>query len=382
MIHYMSIWGENKLGRKLAYSPAGLKKAKYVVDVLSRIDNTKIVSFASGGREWNGFYYWCIQKMNDDIDIEYCSTFGSSSKYLRMIERWFNILQMALYLIKVPKNDIVVFYHERYFRHAIQFLRLFRSTPKIILQVEELYTLAGNHPQSMIDTEIESIKQADAYILVNDVISSVLHLNSNKPSCVSYGSYLTNDYVSRKNSDNKVHVVYAEIFDAIKRGAEMAVNSCQYLPPNYCVHIAGFGKPEDINYITSLIEKIKAISKCEIIYEGCLSGIDYDDLLANCSIGLSTQVSGELKYSDTSFPSKVINYLSYGLTVVSTKIMVLEISKVSDLLSFYSDDTPRAVADAILNCPILDRKQAIRRIVELDSSFEKQLKEIILCLRK
>ena len=89
MIHYMSIWGENKLGRKLAYSPAGLKKAKYVVDVLSRIDNTKIVSFASGGREWNGFYYWCIQKMNDDIDIEYCSTFGSSSKYLRMIERWF-----------------------------------------------------------------------------------------------------------------------------------------------------------------------------------------------------------------------------------------------------------------------------------------------------
>lgn len=148
------------------------------------------------------------------------------------------------------------------------------------------------------------------------------------------------------------------------------------------MHIAGFGKPEDINYITYLIEKIKTISKCEIIYEGCLSGIDYDDLLANCSIGLSTQVSGELKYSDTSFPSKVINYLSYGLTVVSTKIIVLEVSKVSDLLSFYSDDTPRAIADAILNCPILDRKLAIRRIVELDSSFEKQLKEIILCLRK
>lgn len=71
------------------------------------------------------------------------------------------------------------------------------------------------------------------------------------------------------------------------------------------------------------------------------------------------------------------------ITVVSTKIMVLEISKVSDSFNhFYSDDTPRAVADAILNCPILDRKQAIRRIVELDSSFEKQLKEIILCLRK
>lgn len=55
MIHYITIWGENKLGRKLAYSPGGLKKAKYVVDVLSRIDDVKIVSFASGGREWNGF---------------------------------------------------------------------------------------------------------------------------------------------------------------------------------------------------------------------------------------------------------------------------------------------------------------------------------------
>ena len=178
MIHYITIWGENNLGRRLAYSPGGLKKAKYVVDVLSRIDDVKIVSFASGGREWNGFYRKTKDKWRDNIDVEFCYTFGSRIKYFRMLERWFNILQMIFYFIRVPKDDIIVVYHERYFRYAIKFLKKIRSTPKIILQVEELYTMVGNHPQNMIDTEINSIREADAYILVNDVISSILCLKA------------------------------------------------------------------------------------------------------------------------------------------------------------------------------------------------------------
>ena len=72
MIHYITIWGENNIGRNLSYSPAGLKKAKYVVDVLSRIDTTKIVSFANGGCKWNGLYRKTTQEWNDDISIEYC----------------------------------------------------------------------------------------------------------------------------------------------------------------------------------------------------------------------------------------------------------------------------------------------------------------------
>lgn len=382
MIHYISIWGENNLGRKLAYSPAGLKKAKYVVEVLSRIDKIKIGSFASGGCKWNGIYCRSVQNWTENIDIEYCWTFGSSSKYLRMLERLLNILQMLVYLLKIPKHDIVVFYHERYFRHAIKILRFFKTCPKLVYQVEELYTYAGNHPQKMIDTEIESIKQVDAYILVNDLISSILQLDNSKPSCISYGPYVTHNVELDSKADARIHVVYAGIIDRIKRGAEMAVKACAYLPENYCVHIAGFGKEEDVNYLTSLITSIRAVSKCEIIYEGYLTGKNYDNLMSKCSIGLSTQVSGELKYSDTSFPSKVINYLSYGLTVVSTKIKVLEICKVSDLLSFYTEDDPKAVAKAIVCCPLVDKMYAIHRINELNNSFERQITKIIQCLRK
>lgn len=383
MIHYITIWGENKLGRKLSYSPGGLKKAKYVVDVLSRIDDVKIVSFASGGREWNGCYSKANQKWENNIDIEFCYTFGSKYKYFRMIERWLNILQMIFYFIRVPKDDVIVVYHERYFRYAIKFLKKIRSTPKIILQVEELYTMVGNHPRKMIDTEINSIREADAYILVNDIISSILRLKT-PLSCVAYGPYKINDISINEMSfmDNKIHVIYAGTFDRIKRGAEMAVNACRYLPENYCVHIAGFGKPDEVSYIQLLIEKIKSVSQCEIIFEGCLSGKDYDNLLSKCVIGLSTQVSAEFKYSDTSFPSKVINYLSYGLTVVSTKIKVLEISKISDLVSFYTEDNPKAVAEAILSCPLREKNYSIQRIKELDKTFVKQIKEIIQCLKK
>lgn len=383
MIHYFMIWGENPLGRKLAYSPAGLKKAKYVFDVLSRIDKTRVVSFASGGRKWNCFYRPTCTLDEDNREIFYCSTFGSSSKYLRMLERWFNIIQMTLYLIRIPKHDIAVFYHERYFRYAMRFCRLFRRSPKYVLQVEEVYTLAGNHPQDMIDKELASINNADAYILVNDLLSSVLHLEMSKPSCVSYGPYRVQaSSLIPMQTDNKVHVVYAGIIDQIKRGAEMAVKACRFLPSNYCVHIAGFGKHEDITFLLSLIEDVRKESECEILYEGCLSGSDYDKLMNRCSIGLSTQVSGELKYSQTSFPSKVINYLSYGLTVVSTRIQVLEKCKVADLLSFYDSDRPNFVAAAILNCPIIDKEVAKDRIHELDNQFEANLKNVIECLQQ
>ena len=383
MIHYISIWGENRLNRKLAYSPAGLKKAKYIVNVLSRFEEVKVASFASGGSKWNGFYHRTIYKDSSGVPIEFFYTFGSSSKYLRLIERGLNILQMCLYLITIPKDDIVIFYHERYFRHAIKFLRFFKSTPKIIYQIEEVYTYAGNHPQKMIKTEINSFKQADAYILVNDILSSILKLDSKKPSCVAYGPYIRQKTIELfAEEDNNIHVVYAGILDKIKRGAEMAINSCEFLPEKYCVHIAGFGKPEDVEYIKMLIEDIKHKSKCKIIYEGCLNGQEYDKLMNRCSIGLSTQVSGELNYADTSFPSKVINYLSYGLTVVSTKIKVLQRSQVSDLLSFYEDDNPKSVAEAIIQCPIVNRQKAAIKIDELDINFELAIKGIIKCLRK
>ena len=376
MIHYFSIWGENNLGRELSYSPAGLKKAKYVLDVLSRIDTTRVVSFASGGSKWNGFYHSLLICDNNQ-EFYYCSTFGSSNKYLRMIERWFNILQMVLYILKLSSTDIVVFYHERYFSHAIRFCRFIRRKPKLILQVEEVYSLAGNYPLKMIRNEIDYIRKADAYILVNDIISEKLTLDTLKPFCVSYGPYQLQNSTYVPQTDNRIHIVYAGVIDKIKRGAEMAVKACKFLPKNYCLHVAGFGNDVDVAYLKSLIEEVNKEGSCEILYEGCLIGSDYNNLMNKCSIGLSTQVSGEFKYAETSFPSKVISYLSYGLSVVTTKIKVLELCEISDLLSFYNSDDPEVIADAIRECPIIEKKTAQERILKLDKEFEQNLRNIV-----
>lgn len=380
MIHYITLWGENNINRKLSYSPAGLKKAKYIVEVLSRIDHTKIISFASGGKKWNGLYKKTNINWKNNIDIEYCFTFGSSNKVCRLIERILNIIQMMVYFIKVPQNDIIVIYHERYFRHAIKFLKFFKKT-KIILEIEEVYTLAGNYPKKMINNELDSFRYADAYILVNDLLRSILNLESNKPYCISYGPYQIYK-VNQESSvkDGKIHVVYAGVIDRIKKGAEMAIKSGRYLPENYCLHIAGFGLKSDIEYIKTLIETENKESKCEIRYEGYLEGLSYDNLISNCTIGLSTQVSGEYNFSETSFPSKIINYLSYGLTVVSTKIKVLESCELSNLLSFYSSDNPQLIAEAIINCPIVEKSTAQEKIKTLDKNFESNLKNIIVCL--
>ena len=143
------------------------------------------------------------------------------------------------------------------------------------------------------------------------------------------------------------------------------------------MHVAGFGNDDDVAYLKSLIEEVNKDGSCEILYEGCLIGSDYNNLMNKCSIGLSTQVSGEFKYAETSFPSKVISYLSYGLSVVTTKIKVLELCEISDLLSFYNSDDPEVIADAIRECPIIEKKTAQERILKLDKEFEQNLRNLV-----
>ncbi len=76
-------------------------------------------------KKWNGFYGKKVCFTEDKHEIIYFFTFGSSCKYFRMLERWVNIVQLMLYLIALPKDDIAAFYHERYFRFAMNFCMLF-----------------------------------------------------------------------------------------------------------------------------------------------------------------------------------------------------------------------------------------------------------------
>ncbi|MBQ1974530.1 MAG: hypothetical protein II224_01835, partial [Ruminococcus sp.] len=114
---------------------------------------------------------------------------------------------------------------------------------------------------------------------------------------------------------------------------------------------------------------------CEIRYDGVKKGKDYTDWLRGCDIGLSTQ-NPEASFNETSFPSKVISYLSCNLRVVAYPIQVLTESELNEALFFYRENTPQAIADAVKDIDFSLPYDGESLIARLDASFQSQLKNL------
>ena len=83
-------------------------------------------------------------------------------------------------------------------------------------------------------------------------------------------------------------------------------------------------------------------------------------------------------YLDTSFPSKILSYLGMGLPVISCYIPCVAQSEIADLVNYYKEDTPHAIAKAVLNISEINREALILRIKSLDLNFKKNLEVMLL----
>ena len=191
------------------------------------------------------------------------------------------------------------------------------------------------------------------------------------------GMYKYNDIVRDSIfNDDLVHVVYAGTFDLRKGGGQAAVTAAEYLNDKYHLHILGFGSEEQILEIKDLIKIVSEKSQCKLSYDGLKIGNDYINFIKSCHIGLSTQ-NPNATFNETSFPSKILSYMSNGLRVVSIKIPVIENSRVGKYLTYYERQTPEEIANAIMSVNINDDYSARKIIEELDSSFFVQLKKLL-----
>lgn len=122
-----------------------------------------------------------------------------------------------------------------------------------------------------------------------------------------------------------------------------------------------------------MIRYEQARSKAAITYDGLKKGIEFIEFLQSCHIGLSTQ-KPDGEYNDTSFPSKVLTYMSNGLAVVTIRIPVLEKSAIADALTFYETPNGKVLADAIKHC---NYQQSSRELLDiLDKTFKQNLKTL------
>lgn len=157
----------------------------------------------------------------------------------------------------------------------------------------------------------------------------------------------------------------------------MAIQAAKYLTSDYHMHICGFGSHQQIQDIKALISEMDQNSRCCVTYDGCLHGEEYIRKIQSCDVGLSTQ-NPDAPFNGSSFPSKILSYMSNGLQVVSIRLPAIVSSPVGKYIFYYDRQDPRALADAIVQASSQMEDLDMRSVLnELNLGFCKNIIKIL-----
>lgn len=317
-------------------------------------------------------------ELDDGREVLFSSSCGTANKanivkrvYLRVRR------QMELYRMldsQLQEGDILLVYHSLAYIDVLRRLRR-RKQFTLLLQVCEIYADVLENKRRK-KKELKWISEADAYMFSTKQLAQSINIK-NKLSQVCLGTYKVEDcFVKKYDNDKYVHVVYAGTFDPRKGGAQATAAAAAYLPVGYHMHIIGFGTEKEVSLLKNQIKEVSLSSPCKVTYDGCLSGNEYLEFLQRCDIGLCTQ-DPNAAFNATSFPSKILSYMSNGLHVVSAKVPVVVDSPVGDLIEYYDTQTPEEIAKAILKVDLKNKGKEQERVAELDKSFQKDVKSML-----
>ena len=342
---------------KIDYIIAALNNCSYGVDIISSATNESLQLSSSYSKiEQNNTYkfFLCIGK----------------SKYgvLNLLDRVVRNIQLFIWCIThLKRNEQVMIYHSLgYVNVFIILSKLLRI--RIIGDVEEIYQDVHDFSNFTKRNEFRFFKLCDKFMFPNTVLNDRIN-SKGIPSVVCHGIYRNAVLKYSKFTDGLIHVLYSGTFDPVKGGAVAAVKSCKYLDERYHLHITGFG---DKSQVCAEIEAIRNETKASISFHGYLDTAQFVELLQRCHIGLCTQ-DPTSRLNLTSFPSKILNYLSNGLVVLSGINDAITKSAVGDILFYYQEQTPKSISEGILKIGFPDYKVGRDRLEKLDIDFKSNL---------
>lgn len=369
---YYLIHFDNKTNRNV--TPSAITKGKYVASALASCSSeVEIVSLAYPTKDSQDEVYY---QVSENVICHLFKGKYSNNRIIRYLNHKLYDKKIRKYLKqKVKKDDIVVVYHSLANMKLVKYIKK-NITDKIVYEVEEIYGDVINDEKAKTK-ELKAFKNASSYIFSNDYLNSII--NTKQLLYVTcYGTYEIPTLYKEAFNDNLIHCLYAGTLDCQKQGAAIAINTARYLPNNYIIHILGFGTSQDLSYTKNLIDEInKQYGVTKVIYEGVKLNEEYLKFIQKCQIGLSTQ-NMDASFNDTSFPSKILSYMSNGLEVVSANIGVVKNSKISQYIHFYEVQDEKAIANVILNINLNAKSNNVDVVKELDKEFKEDLKAMLV----
>lgn len=370
-IKYFSTYGCTNPIRRRINSPAADSKKDYLIEVLNRIglsvEHVSRCALSVPGKFEKSY----VVKRGINT-YRYFSSFGFSNPFLQKINQMFVHIQWMIWIfLHVKRGEQIMVYHSLASDVVFILLKRFKNV-KIIGDIEEIYQ--DVHPQNkfVARNEYKFIEICDKLMYPNTLLNNRLNKN-NRPYLICHGIYNIGDITSAKFDDGRIHLLYSGTFDPIKGGAFMAVKLADFLTDNYHLHITGFG---DSKLIEDEIKKHKITARCSITYHGYISANELTVLMQKCHIGLCTQNPKTL-LNLTSFPSKILNYMANGLSVVVGRNEAIESSYVGDLVYYYDEQDPKCIMKTISQIRSFDNTLGIRRLAELEKKLVKDMKELI-----
>lgn len=334
---------------KRAFTTSAANKIQYMLKSFSKAyEQVRVFSFSKNLETTRKIYSSEI-KHEGDVSIYFPISWGGKGKLHSFLATLWLKISLFLYLLRYAhKNEHVYVYHATSYGHSILWAKSIKKF-KLIIEVEEIYSDVQKTKKRLKKYEYLYFNNANAFIFSTNLLNEKINKND-KPYIVINGTYEVENIISEKFKDNKIHVVYAGTFD-IRKGGAAAAAAAAFLNQNYVIHICGFGTEKDTETLLELIERSNAMNACKIEFHGLLTGHDYISFLQQCHIGLSTQ-DPNASFNATSFPSKILSYLANGLSVVSIRIPAIEKSEVGKYVTYYDEQTPQNIANAIMKADI------------------------------
>lgn len=343
---------------------SAVTKSTYIANALVRAGNEVEIVSASGTKS-NSFCKGGVKQLFENLSLRLFDAKPTDNVIKRVLARNFLKKQLRKYLLdNVTENDVLFVYHSLSFMDLVTEVKE-KKKPKLILETNEVYAdVTGN--EKIREAEMNFLRSADEYVMSTELLKDKVNPD-NKPFTVNYGVFSPEKRLEPLFNDGKIHCVYAGVLEP-RKGAGLAIDCAEFLDEHYHIHIIGFGSEQDISAINSRIDEVGKKTSCTVTFDGKKSGDEYLRFLQSCQVGFTTQNS-DAAFNETSFPSKVLSYLSNGLRVVSVRIKAIEISKVADLMYFYDGDNPENVANAVKSIDLADGYDSRKELERIDREF-------------
>lgn len=368
---YYLIHFDNKTNRNI--TPSAITKGKYVASALASCSSeVEIVSLAYPTKDSQDEVYY---QVSENVICHLFKGKYSNNRIIRYLNHKLYDKKIRKYLKQnVKKDNIIVVYHSLANMKLVKYIKK-NITDKIVYEVEEIYGDVINDEKAKIK-ELKTFKNASSYIFSNDYLNSIINTKQ-LPYVTCYGTYEIPTLYKESFNDNLIHCLYAGTL-AQNKGALNAINVAKYLPNNYLIHILGFGSEKDIADIKNAVNEVNnSYGTTKVIYEGLKLNEEYLKFIQKCQIGLCTQ-NIDAAFNTTSFPSKILSYMSNGLEVVGVNIDAIKNSKVGQYIQFYNVPDEKEIANAILNINLNNKTNNVDVVKELDKEFKEDLKDMLV----